>query len=180
MHPVYAGFEEGLNRRSYEEHGQFYVLKLGYCQFLESWEDHFNDGFKNKKTGEKESLPLALCKGWRRIATVEAGRWKRGTQGIERRLLEWANAKFGSVHLLPALDQEVCLAHQAWRPGTKENMNGLGELRCISAEAVPDMASLVAQGAFNDPMTDELIAHLAQYFVSELTTFAVSLGLKKV
>jgi hypothetical protein len=72
MHFVYVGFEEALNRRSLEKYGQIYIVKFGYCDELEAWGDRFNDGFKHKETGVKESLPLALYKGWRRIATAEA------------------------------------------------------------------------------------------------------------
>lgn len=178
MHYVYAGFEEALNRRSLELHQQIFIVKFGYCKELASWEDRFNDGFKNETTGQKETLSLALCKGWRRIATVETGTWHRGSPGLETPLKRWAQDQFGEVALLPTLEREVVKAHEKWMPGTKVKKNGLGELRHVPIGAVPNLVTLLRTGGINDLLADEIVNQLGLFLESELALFASTLNLK--
>ena len=120
---------------------------------------------------------MALCTGWRRIATVEVGEWTRASLGIQDRLLKWAEAKFGPIRLKTVLDGEVAAAHQRWKPGTRIKKNGLGELRHIPVEAVPDLVALMRQDGINDPLADDVISQLGRFLEAELRVFAQSLGL---
>lgn len=176
---VYVGFDELLNRRSLETHNQIFIVKFGFCDELESWDDRFNDGFKNKDTGVKESLSLALHKHWRRIATIEVTDWNKACPGLETPLKRWAKTNFGDVALAPALDQEVLDAHEEWKPGTKANKNGLGELRHIPFEAVPNLCALMRESGINDPLADDIVRQLGCYLESELEQFVQLLNLKR-
>jgi hypothetical protein len=179
MFYVYAGFDDALNMRSIKDHDQLYIVKFGFCDGLATWSDRFNDGYKNKETGVKESLPLALHKGWRRIATVEAGDWQRACPGLENPLKKWAEDKFGDVALAPFLNSEVEDAHEEWKPGTKANKNGLGELRHIPFEAVPNLNALMKQFGTNDELADKIVRQLGCFLEGELERFVGSLDLRR-
>jgi hypothetical protein len=177
---VYAGFGELLNRCSFNNYNQIYIVKFGFCDELESWEDRFNDGFKNKDTGAKESLSLALYKDWRRIATTKVVDWNKACPGLEAPLKQWAKTKFGDVRIAATLKKEVLDAHEKWKPGTTANKNGLGELRYIPLEAVPNLCSLMREDGINDPLADDVIRQLGRFLEDELERFVGSLGLKRV
>ncbi len=185
MHFVYAGIDQALNRRSLDSNGQIFIVKFGYCKDdkacrdLISWEDRFNDGFKNKNTGIKETLPLALYTGWRRIAMVEVGEWARASRGIESSLKEWADAKFGMVRIMAALDSEVEEENARWKPGTSVSKNGLGELRHIPFEAVPNLVDLMRQAGINDPLAEDVIRQLGSFLEAELRLFSEAVGLRR-
>jgi hypothetical protein len=95
-------------------------------------------------------------------------------------LKNWAEDKFGDVSLAPDLDAEVMAAHEKWKSGTKANKNGLGELRHIPFEAVPNLDALMKESRINDPLADDIVRQLGCFLEGELERFVGSLGLGQI
>jgi len=53
-------------------------------------------------------------------------------------------------------------------PGTKANTNGLGELRHIEFEAVPNLCALMRESGINDPLADDIARQLGCYLENVL------------